>query len=59
MTQLGEEFRRREEQRQHLLRQKLEHYATLEKQLQDGLEKLHAQQQALQEREIKVCLINF
>ncbi len=54
MTQLGEEFRHREEQRQHLLRRKLEHYATLEKQLQEGLEKLHTQQKGLQEREMKV-----
>ena len=54
MTQLGEEFRRREEQRQQLLRQKLEHYASLEQQLQEGLEKLHAQQKGLQERELKV-----
>lgn len=54
MTQLGEEWRRREAQRQQLLRQKLEHYTSLEKQLQEGLEKLQTQQKLLQDRERKV-----
>ena len=56
MTQLGEEWRRRETQRQQLLRQKLEHYTSLEKQLQEGLDKLQTQQNLLQERERKVCV---
>ena len=54
MSQLGEEWRRREEQRQQLFQQKLAHYATLERQLQDGLEKLQEQQKLLQERELRV-----
>jgi len=54
MTQLGEEWRRREALRQELMRKKLEHYMSLEKQLQEGLEKLQAQQKVLQEKEIKV-----
>ena len=54
MAQLGAEWRKREEQRQLLVRKKVEHYSNLEKQLQEGLEKLHAQQKVLQEREMKV-----
>ncbi len=54
MTQLGEEWRRREGQRQHLLRQKLEHYSTLEKQLHEGLEELQTQQKSLTEKEAKL-----
>jgi hypothetical protein len=56
MTQLGEEWRRREAQRQQLLHQKLDHYTSLEKQLLEGLEQLQTQQKLLQERERKVCL---
>ncbi len=48
------EWRRREAQRQQLMRQKLEHYTSLEKQLQEGLDKLQTQQKVLQERENKV-----
>lgn len=51
----GEEWQRREEQRQQLLRQKMEHYSSLERQLQDALTQVQAQQRQLSERETKVC----
>ena len=54
MTKLGEELQRREVQRQTMLKQKLDHYSSLERQLQDGLQQLAAQQRALAEREVKV-----
>ena len=50
----GEEWQKREEQRQQLLRQKLEHYSLLEKELQEALGQVQAQQKHLSERETKV-----
>ena len=54
MTKLGEELQRRETQRQAMLKQKLDHYSSLERQLQDGLQQLASQQRVLGEREAKV-----
>ncbi len=54
MTKLGEELQRRETQRQAMLKQKLDHYSSLERQLKDGLQQLATQQRALTEREVKV-----
>ena len=54
MSQLGAEWRRREGQRQQLMKQKVEHYTALEQQLQEGLEKLQSQQKVLQGQELKV-----
>ena len=50
----GEEWQKREEQRQQMLRQKLEHYSSLEKELQEALAQVQAQQKQLSERETKV-----
>lgn len=54
---VGEEWQRREGQRQQLLRQKLEHYSSLERQLQEALEKVQAQQNQLSEKEMKVSTL--
>ena len=53
----GEEWQKREEQRQQLLRQKLEHYSSLEKELQEALAQVQAQQKQLSERETKVRIV--
>ena len=54
---IGEEWQKREEQRQQLLRQKLEHYSSLEKELQEALVQVQAQQKQLSERETKVRIV--
>ena len=56
MAKLGDELQRRESQRQTLLKQKLDHYTSLETQLKDGLQQLQSQQRAVTEREAKVLV---
>lgn len=57
MNRLGEEWRKREGQRHELLRKKLEHYSSLERKLQEGLQKLQDQQKTLAAREVKVGIL--
>lgn len=56
MAKLGAELQRRESQRQALLKQKVDHYTSLEAKLKDGLLQLQLQQKTVAEREAKVCL---
>ena len=57
MNRLGEEWKKRDYQRQRLLEQKLQNYCRMEGELQVGLEKLQHQQKTLINREIKVELL--